>query len=199
MKLAIIIAVSIFVNGLISKFFHFPFNAIIMMIGLLALIVIMIIAAIKRTLSPLNLIIGFTSIFWMISLLFILKFWPFTIILISISTLLTVFALVLAFRKRQFKNLLPLGIGMTLALTFYLMPTHTRYYFVSIKWNREIEYDFFSWDKYSWFLYQNGKYEEAIKASNKGLRIAQEANDAYWIDLISEHNTQLKSKNWNKF
>ena len=145
MKPVIIVAASVFVVGLILKFFHLPFNAIIMMVGLFALLITMTITAIKRKFSPLNLAIGFTTIFWMISLLFVLKFWPFALILISISGISTVFLLILAIRKKQYKNLLLLGFGMGLAISFYLMPTHTRYYLVSIKWNHEIEHDFFRW------------------------------------------------------
>jgi hypothetical protein len=199
MKQALVITVAIFFLGLISKFFHFPFNAIIMMIGLLAMLVVLITAAITKKFSPLKLAIGFTSTLYLISLLFTLKFWPFATALLLVSGLLTVIPLTIAFKKKQVKKLMPLLICLMLSATLSIMPTDTRYYLVSIKWNQEIEQDFFSWDKYSWFLYNNGKYEEAQTVSNTALRIAKEANDPSWIDFISEHNSKIEDKSWDNF
>jgi len=199
MKAAIVISSLIFTVGLVAKFFHLPFNAIVMIIGLFSLLIILIHAAIRKKSSRLNLGIGFGAVLSLIALLFALKFWPMADILMIAAGILTTSVIVVAARQKQLKKTLPMIICALLATTFLLMPNATRYYLVSIKWNHEIESDYFSWDKYSWFLFQDGERAEALEASNKALQIAQNSNDSFWIEHISSHNTNIKMGSWEQY
>ena len=78
------------------------------------------------------------------------------------------------------------------------MPSDIKYYLTSIKWNQEIKTDYYSWDKYSWFLYQNGHYEDALKASTHALNLANQNDDLKWIESITNHNSLIKNKKWEQ-
>jgi len=199
MKPALLTATVLFSVGLISKFFHLPFNAIIMMVAILGMIVIVTLGAILKRFNLLEVMVGLAAILWIITLLSTLKFWGATNIFLVAASVLSAVAFVLGLRQKKFKELIPIGVSLTLCLIFYKMPTDTRYYLVSIKWNHEIGSDYFSWDKYSWFLCQNTKYDEALKASNKALTIAQRQEETEWVKLISEHNSKIKNRSWEHF
>ena len=199
MRIALIAALALYTVGLISKFFHLPLNAIIMMFGLLGMIVILAIGIITKKFNGLYALAWITTTFWLTTLLATLKFWGPATIFFVISTLLSAITFTVALRSKQFKYLIPVGVSLLLCLTFYKMPTDTRYYLVSIKWNHEVSTDYFSWDKYSWFLYKNGKYKEALMASNKAFEMAVKANEMEWVESISDHKERIKNRNWNQF
>jgi hypothetical protein len=203
MKTLQIIAYSIFLIGLILKFFHFPKNAIIMMIGIFLILLIYAIAALNKKYDRLYSINGFATSFWLISLLFTLKFWPFSNLLLLISSLLTIISIVYSYKLKRLKELKLLFISSIICLTFYIMPSDIRYYLINIKWNQEIETDYYSWDKYSWFLYQNAHYDQALETSNHALKIANQYAKRYdeveFIEIIDNHNKMIKNKTWNKY
>lgn len=79
------------------------------------------------------------------------------------------------------------------------MPTHDRYKLLSINWNYEIETDYITWDKYSWFLYQNGEFHEALEVSNNARSIANQLGDSDWEEFIDMHNKAIEERNWQKY
>lgn len=199
MKKALFIAALIYFTGFILKFFHLPLTAWMMISGLLLMIIILMYALFAKKADGIFVGIGLTSATWLTALLFTLKFWPFVPVLIILASLLTVLFGILAVRKGKVRSLIPLAGSVAITSIFYLMPADTRYYLISIKWNHEIESDYFSWDKYSWFLYQNGKYDEAIQASEKALGCAKDAEETMWIELIEEHHAAIVNRDWNHF
>jgi hypothetical protein len=102
-------------------------------------------------------------------------------------------------KKQQFLNLMPLGICAAVALSFYFMRTDNRYYLLNVKWNYEIEYDFITLDKYSWFLYKNGKVDKAKEISNQALEIALKTDYVDQIKLIEQHNELIRDNNWKSY
>jgi hypothetical protein len=203
MRILQIIAYSIFLIGLILKFFHFPKNAIIMMVGIFLMLLVYSIASFNKKYDRLSSIIGFATSFWLISLLFTLKFWPFSSLLLLISAVLTVISIVYSNKLKRLKELKLLCISSIICLIFYLMSSDIKYYLVSIKWNQEIETDYYSWDKYSWFLYQNAHYDKAMETSNHALKIANQQakqyGEAEFVDIINDHNKMIKNKTWIKY
>ena len=87
----------------------------------------------------------------------------------------------------------------TIAIIAYTLPTDTRYYYLSIKWNQEIDDDYMSWYKFSWHLSNNNKLEEALVASNKALELVTEKGDLHWKQLIEEHHEKIMKSTllWN--
>jgi hypothetical protein len=56
-----------------------------------------------------------------------------------------------------------------------------------------------TWAKYSWFLYREGKYVQALSASERALSIANQMNDDFWIEKIIDQQEKIQSKNWTKY
>lgn len=202
MKKLQIIAYAIFLIGLILKFFHFPKNTIIIIIGVFLMLLVNFITAFNKKLDKRHVINDFAITFWFILMLFTVKFWPFANQLVLITCLLTIISIVYSYKSKKLNELKLLFISSLICLTFYFMPTDIRYYLISIKWNQEIETDYYSWDKYSWFLYQNGHYEEALETSNHAYKIANQYanryNEVEFIKIIANHNKKIINKTWNK-
>ena len=93
-----------------------------------------------------------------------------------------------------------------ITIFFRILPSHHTYNLTNIKFNYEIETDYFSWDKYSWFLYKEGKEDEALEA-NKNAQSAVEKclqNPKYgdeneYLNYIKEHRLAIENKNWLKY
>jgi hypothetical protein len=198
MKKSFVFAASLFLLGFILKFFHVHYNAIVMMVAILLMLVIFTIAIFKKT-EGLNPIVGFALTSWLVLLLITIKYFPFAMIVLSIACVLTLIAIFAAFNTVNSRQFVLLGMGILLTMTFYLMPTDSRYYLLSIRWNQEISSDYYSYDKYAWFLYQNEHYAEAIEASEMAQTIAEQSGDQRWIDLIAQHQVQIKQKIWTKY
>ncbi|MEZ5084620.1 MAG: hypothetical protein R2750_14440 [Bacteroidales bacterium] len=121
------------------------------------------------------------------------------IAILIIATFFSLFVTITFLRKQQMMNLFPLVAGSIIAVIFYAMPTDTRYYMLNVKWNYEIENDFITLDKYSWFLYKNGNREEALTTSDQALKMAKNAGQKQWIEFIEEHNKLIRIKNWQTY
>ena len=170
-----------------------------MMVGLFLMLVVYVLAALDKKYDKLYVIKGFASTFWLISLFFILKFWPFTDFLLLISLGLTLASILYSYKSKGVKELKLLFISNILCLIFYIIPADTQYYLTNIKWSQEVETDFHSWDKYSWFLYRNARYDEASEASNKALKMAKNSENIDFVEFIKKHNEMIKNKTWTHY
>ena len=97
-------------------------------------------------------------------------------------------------------------VGFCIWLSF--VPTHKVHYFVSMTEFLNSEYrdkDYWGWDKQSWFLYLDEKYEEAEEANNKALRaIELHKNGIPFSEpemevMINLHGEKIKSRTWDTF
>ena len=199
MKNLAALSILIYFIGFILKFFHLPLTAIIMLVGLFLMIIALGYGVIAKKIDRLGALTGFAMAMWMGVLLCSVKFWWTVNIFLAIAAVLTLLAIRQAFKDNHRGQLKLMAFSLCLSLFFYFMPTDTRYYLISIKWNHEIETDYFSWDKYSWFLYNNQKYDEALVASDKAVQLAQQSGLEDWIEFISEHNEKIRAQNWTSF
>lgn len=189
---------SLFLVGFILKFFHVHYTALIMLTALGGILIVGLILLFKKE-GKLNAVITLGVWAWLTLLLILIKFFPFGIIALVLATVISILAVLLAIKGNQPTKLLLLGACMVTALAFYLTPTHSRFYILNIKWNYEIETDFITLDKYSWFLYQNGQLDEATLISDRALTIAKQSGDEFWVELIEKHNELIREKDWTKF
>jgi len=171
------------------------------MLGGIALLLIGTIGSIFSKEKSLNkTIYNLTSLFWLVSLLLTIKFLPFRLLGLSIALLFTTVSLILMVKSKE-NNWVkqPFFYTLLVGLTFYLLPTDVRYNLVSIQFSSEKEYDYRSWDKYSWFLYNNGHYNEAQNATEKALKMAKLQEDEYYIEFIEKHGQLIRNKSWKSF
>jgi hypothetical protein len=182
-----------FFLGLVSKLFHLPFHTILLLIAILGLLIFYGHSTWRSQLDRTTLLCGWASTAWLLVLLFALKFWPFSSAILIVASGLTVWASISVWRSRAYKKaILPL-VCLGLGLSTFMMPSDIRYHTVSIRWNHEIKNDFYSWYKYSWFLYVNGKEEQALEASSKALTIAEELGEDEWVSIIQKNHQLILS------
>lgn len=141
-----------------------------------------------------NPLLGFTTAAWLSLLLFTIKFFPFVEVVLTVAVLLSLLAMRVMLNNKFQNQIILLGASLLLGIGFYFTPTDSRYYALNINWNYEIENDFVSWDKYSWHLYNNMKYEASLTASDKAKQIVDSSGQIEWTKLILEHNTKIKDR-----
>jgi len=198
MRKLLSISYIIFSTGFILKFFHIHYNAVLMLFALALILIINVISLFKMQ-ETFNTLIHFGVWIWLVVLLISIKFFHFANIALILAVAVSVIAFFIAYSNKKLIKLFPILVVMIIAMTFFNMPTDQRYYLLSIKWNSEIKTDYQSLDKYSWFLYQNNKFEHALDVSNQAMDIAIKAENDQWIDLIIKHNKAIAEKNWNQF
>jgi len=94
---------------------------------------------------------------------------------------------------------------------FILSFTHSDriYYFIKLNTVLNAESrttNYYSWDKYSWFLYIADKQNEAIeanqnaqKAAEEYLKIIQDEKAVQYLTLIKQHGQQIQDRNWTTY
>lgn len=198
MKKALIFFYSLFSLGFLLKFFHIHYNAILMLLALGGILVLSLISLFKKENRDKGILhIGISA--WLLSLLISMKFFPFGQIVLIFACIFSVSLLAYFIRKRKLMSLTPLAIAAAIAIAFYIMPSDFRYYILNVKWNHEIENDFITLDKYSWFLYQNGKDAEALTISDQALAIAVNSNQTEWVARIEGHNLAIRKGEWKNY
>jgi hypothetical protein len=198
MKKMLIAGFIIFFIGFFIKFFHIHYNAVVMLAGLFVLLVTSMVAIIKKE-SGVNGWVHLAATFWLALLLFTIKFYPFVTVVLTVAVVASIVGFVTIVRTKTWKVSVFPAICMALAVTFYLTPADIKYHLMNVRWNYEIDKDFATWDKYSWFLYQNGKYEEALDASSTALRIASDVGDPEWENFIADHRNRIEQRSWTTF
>lgn len=198
MKIINVISHFLFFTGLFLKLFHIHFNAILMLIGL-AGVVLSIIIAIFQKKERAVLLLSIANFVWLVLIFVSVKFLPVQKVVLVLAVVLTLGSIFLIVRATKIKMLLPFLISVSVGLFFYILPSHERYKLLSINWNYEISTDYLTWDKYSWFLYQNGEFTKALEASDKARNIAFQHNDMEWVEYIDVHHKAIKERNWTKY
>ena len=198
MRKLLIVSYIIFSIGFVLKFLHIHYNAILMLAALALMLIVNVISLFNKQ-NRFNALIHFGVWTWLVVLLISIKFFNFANIALILAVAVSFLAFFMAYTNKKLIKLIPIIIVMIIALFFFNMPTDQKYYLLSIKWNSEIKTDYQSLDKYSWFLYQNNKYEEALDISNQAMDIAIKAENDEWTEFIIKHNKAIAKKNWKHF
>lgn len=197
MQRLIYIGVSVFICGFVLKFFHIHYHTLIMLLGLLLLFVFYTIVAFKK--QYLRFFIGLAMLSWLIHLFVTVKYLPFDNITLIIAICLSSIVVYQSLKKKKASQLIVVALSAALSMIFYWMPTDMRYHLFSIRWNHEIASDYQSWDKYSWFLYQNGKYKHSLDASDRATEIVESSGNDQWKKRINDHKQMIKARNWQRY
>jgi len=198
MKIINFISHLLFFTGLLLKFFHIHYNAILILIGLVGTVIALIIGLLKKQEKAVSLL-TLTNIVWLVLVFSSVKFLSIETVVLTIAIVLTLISTIVIVRINKIKMIFPILITISIGLIFYFMPTHERYKLLSINWNHEIETDYITWDKYSWFLYQNGEFNKALEASNKARDIAHQLNDNEWVQVIDSHYKKIEQRKWEEY
>ncbi len=148
MRIINIISQVLFYMGLLLKLFHIHYNAILILIGLVGVVISLIVGVLKKQ-QKATLLLTLANFGWLLLVFVSVKFLPIQSVILIVAALLTLVAAVFIIRAGHPKRLLPILITIPIALFFYFLPTHERYRILCINWNYEIETDYITWDKYS--------------------------------------------------
>lgn len=218
MKKLLITSWILFTLGLIFKLFHFPASGELLILGSLLLIIHSIIFLFKNAKTNLPFAFLHLSIaLWTIYLLFRVKFWGGwpeilgfnTLFIIPFLATLIWFSLHLV-RHSKFKLPQYLLIVYTV-FSIILSYIHSDKIFYFFNLNTVINsesrnQDYYSWDKYSWFLYISDKKIEALeanknaqKAVNENLKTTRSDEAVKFSSIIKQHEEQIRNDNWTTY
>lgn len=218
MKILQIIAWSAFVIGIIFRIFHLPGDTLLLVLGAVALAIHSLIYLVKNFKTHLpNSFLHLAFSILTIYVLFRIKYWSCgpNFLGYSLLFLLAFIVVIIAFTlqsiardQRKFPLVL-LIIYFLFFIRLSFIHTERIYYFFQLNAvlnsaSRNTDYD--AWDKYSWFLYQANKPEEALKANKEAqmaanLCLAMNSEDkaSQFLTLIKEHEQQIQDKTWNSY
>lgn len=208
MKKTEIVLYSLFVTGLVFKVFKLPMHTVFLLTVIFLLIVFYLATWINRRKNSFSAIAGLIACLWLFALLSILKHFPFQSIVFVASSVAGIGFMILVLQKKAVDSVTRVACltAIVITLFFRFLPAHQTYYLTNIKFNHEIERDYFSWDKYSWFLFTEGKPEEALQA-NQNAKAAVElslqnpgyGDESEYREKISIHEQRIKEGNWRTF
>ncbi len=203
-----IVLYSFFFIGIIFKLFRLPYHTWFILTTLLIILIYYIYCLISKKKEIYNTLTGLVTFAWLFYLLTILKLFSFQNIvgLMTIFVSAIIFFLLVKNKKIISANSLFCGIIISITIFFKILPTHYTYYLFGIKFNHRIEKDYFTLDKYSWFLYNAHKQAEAIeinKQAQKAVEISLEnpeiGDEQEYSILIKKHELEIRNGSWSKY
>lgn len=195
MKKGLMIFYVIFGTALILKFFHIHYNAIGMLAGLFGILGFGLVDLVKPRTQE-NRFFHLTVGIWLAYLFTQLKFLAFSVPVLVLCLIFTLLFIISIVRSKNVTLLVPVVSAAFFALGVAGMPTDYRYYLFNVQGNYEIESDYYTLDKYSWFLYQNQKYDEALQVSNRAYATAAQEGNFDFLEVIDSHQSAIKIRNW---
>ncbi|WP_282037759.1 hypothetical protein [Saccharicrinis aurantiacus] len=213
MKKLLITSWTLLFIALVFIVMHYPGSALILMLGTLLLLTHSILHIIKNWRVNLSCSLSYlTFSIWTTYISFRLLYWPCGPDLLGFSLLFLIGCLIsfiwvrTYFINRQKFNLSQfiLVSYICLAITISFIHSDEIYYYRNIKTIEYpgSEYDYYDciiWDKYSWFLYCAGKYEQAVFANIEAQKAALHLNQKSMLGSINYHCTLIESKTWKDY
>lgn len=201
MRITEIIFYLITLAGFCIKPLHIPGNTLVIMAGLLCLFIFYLYCLITSA-KPLPYILtGMAALFIMASILCHVKFFLFASYVMDFAAFILFLAIVYSIRKKMYFRFLSSFVLLLMGVHIFILiqPRHKIYEFLNITYNIKIENDYQTWDKYSWFLFIDGHYDQSLEANKKALAIVQQTNDTAFARMVTEHGELITAKKWKKF
>jgi len=137
---------------------------------------------------------------WCLYLISVVKFLPQTYFLLA-AIIITIITVWYTYKRARIVRLQTFAAGLVFltAIIVALQPKDERYYLFNIKFNHNVEQDYWAWDKYSWFLNSVDKHAEAVMANEMASSIVAKTEDKEMKDLILTHQEKLIANDWKSF
>jgi hypothetical protein len=175
--------------GFCLKPFHLPWNTMIILFCLLGLFIFYLFVLISGKQKPNYVLTGMCAIFITFSILSHIKFFAFSGYVMDFAAFILFLTVYYSIKRKTFYKFQSIVVIILIIVhcAVLLIPKHKIYYTFNIKYNHHIEYDYKSWDNYSWFLFIDNKYKEASDASKNAQKIVMKSDDTTYQRLIGEH------------
>ena len=115
MRIINIISQVLFYMGLLLKLFHIHYNAILILIGLVGVVISLIVGVLKKQ-QKATLLLTLANFGWLLLVFVSVKFLPIQSVILIVAALLTLVAAVFIIRAGHPKRLLPILITIPIAL-----------------------------------------------------------------------------------
>jgi hypothetical protein len=178
-----------FALAIIFRLYHLPFGSLLPIISCFLLLIFAVVNTFsKKQIGKLNAFGGWVLFAWTLYILFKYQYWNMGPFFDGFSVFfLLVFVLTIWYFIAKSKEWSKLVLVVSiLGLVYSFVPAYVNCYFFELnevinKDNNETNYA--SWDKYSWFLFQSGKNEEALEANQQAMKACQKAGE---VNRLSE-------------
>jgi hypothetical protein len=183
MKYFKIISLSIMLLGIVFKLLHFPGNALLLLVGNLLFFIFSVFYFLKtnkekKVKSYIFLIYSFIFVYVM----FRLMYWPGgplilgirSIHLVSVVSSIIFMVFYLKEERKMNANIITFFIIFVLHLRLGYVQSHQLYYHTNLNptfYPSSYDENYFSWDKYAWFLNLSNEKEKALNANLKAKSI----------------------------
>ncbi len=200
MKGLLIAAVSVFFVSVIFRLLHWPGASLMTMIATCLVFIFAIINSIvKKKVFNINILGGWVLFFWGMYIFFKYLYWyagpsfaGFNSMFLIVFILTVIYIAVTI--SNQYKRLSKVVVTTSIiGITFSFIPSYSICYFFDLNEVINKEYNqtnYYSWDKYSWFLYIRGEKNRALESNQKAINAL---NKSVEIDYINDfdHSTYL--------
>ena len=218
MKKIQIIGCVALILGLILKTVHIPGASVLFLLGANVIAVAnFIVGMLNLQADKQKSLFHFAVSLLTVYVLFRFQFWPMgpSISGIKLMFLLPV-GLSIAYFIRYFKHNANMQIAQKI-LAGYLVfvifisftPTYKIQYFMQLNpvlSANSRDSNYVAWDKYSWFLYTAGKYDESLEANRMAKQAIETStyqisqyNRQEYKQKLTEHEEKIKGKSWNNW
>lgn len=200
---------SLFAIGILLKLFKLPMHTVFLLVTLLSLIIYYAFSVVRKNKDRYSIIAGLVTVLWLFCLLAILKHFSFQEITFVIAVLLSIALALYLYKTKKLISGNSVFCAVIVVVTVFikLLPAHQTYYVTNIKFNYEIENDYSSWDRYSWFLYAAGNKEDALLANTSARQALENGlsnsmhshgNEREYMTILQEHRSAIEQGNWKK-
>ena len=204
----------ILVIGIAFKFLHWPGGSLLAIIGCLLMLVYSLIYLVKNSNRDIaKSFFNLTSTFVTIYLLFRIQYWAFAQVVFGLTFILGVTTLILSLVKQtqfKLKQILLTGYFICFLAISFVHADMIFYLFNKsyIEYQNE-DGDYYNYrvlDRYSWFLYLAGKFDEASKINQDAIISAKnyiefapyDTEAKMILENIEKHGEQIKNKSWTE-
>lgn len=215
MKGLLLSSVSIFVIAIIFRLVHWPFASILTLFSIFLLLIFAVVNSIsKKEVWKIDIFGGWIINSWAIYILFKYMYWNagpsimgFNSLFLLVFILTMIYLITSLTRKRNELSKAAIIVSL-IGLLFSFIPSYSICYFFDLnevinKENNKTNY--YSWDKYSWFLYIRGEKKLALDANQKALKAwknIDKANGAPYSEftdiplILMKHERAIIDENW---
>jgi hypothetical protein len=175
--------------AILFRLFHLPSDSLLPIVSCFLLLIFAVVNTFsKKKIGKLNVFGGWVLFAWTLYILFKYQYWNMGPFFDGFSVFfLLVFVLTILYFIAKSKEWSKLVLVVSiLGLVYSFVPAYVNCYFFELNEviNKENnETNFASWDKYSWFLFLNGKNEEALDANHRAVKACQKAVE---VNRLSE-------------
>lgn len=215
MKGLLISSTAIFLVAMLFRLLHWPFSGILAIFSISLIFIFAIVNSIRqKKVWKIDALSGWLIASWSLYILFRYMYWYAGPSIIGFNSmflgaiLLTIIYLVISI-KNESKEISKIVVVTSLAgLTFSFVPSYSICYFFDLndvfnKENKQTNY--YSWDKYSWFLYIQGEKKQALDANQKAIEAWENENKLTGKPnsefsqipfILNKHKNGILNENW---